>query len=405
MRTDVLILGAGPAGSALARQLAQAGFAVVLADRAAFPRSKPCGEFLSPQCTPLLTGLGLSSLLVDGGAWPVAGLQLGGFGAEATGHFRALPERGPHTAVGYAIRREVFDHALVQAAIAVGVQFLPRHECVDLVRAADGRVLGAMLLTPDGKQRPQLATWTIGADGVHSRVARALGVQRRIEWLDQFALAAHFEGVPASDTARVQLLEGGFFAATTVDNNLFSVNLVLPRQRLRQRTSPDWDAFVSDALADAPEMRERLRAGHRLRPWRGTGPFGFTTTTCTLPGIALVGDAAGYVDPMTGEGIYFALFGARALGEALTVALRDPAHADAAMAGYRRGLADELDARKFASKLLQRAIRRPWLVRPFVRLLRRWPGAADLLVTLTGDTIHPRELLRPSFWKSWRSSA
>ena len=90
MSTDVLILGAGPAGAALARQLALAGFKVVLTDRAAFPRSKPCGEFLSPQCTPYLVALGLPSLLADTGAFAVRGLQLGGFGAQATGHFAPL---------------------------------------------------------------------------------------------------------------------------------------------------------------------------------------------------------------------------------------------------------------------------------------------------------------------------
>lgn len=397
---DVLIIGAGPAGTALATRLARDGFTVAIADRSAFPRRKPCGEFLSPQCVPYLDALGLGGVLDELGAQPVAGMRLLAYGARADGRFRQLPGRPAHDRHGYGVRREHFDHRLLQAACAAGASFLPRHEFVALRRDAGGTVVGADLRGPGGVV-PVAARWLVGADGVHSKVARALGVQRRLGWLDQFALVAHFDGVPPRPEADVHLLPGGFFAATTVDAGVHSVNLVLPRARLSQRGDRDWDQFVADQLAGAPDLQQRLAGARRQRPWRGIGPFGFTTTRTSLPGAALVGDAAGYVDPLTGEGIYFALFGARALGDALAAALHGPATADHALAGYRRARRRELGPRLFAARVLQRALRWPWLVRAALRGLGRRPALADLVVTMTGDTIHPRQLWQPSFWRAF----
>lgn len=402
---DVLVLGAGPAGSALALQLARAGFAVTIADKKSFPRQKPCGEFLSPECLPYLADLGLGQLFETLGAQRVEGMRLSGYGLGADGSFRQLPDRQGHGRIGYGVRRERFDHHMLRAAEDAGVQFLPRHEFVSLQRRSDGRVTGAVLKAADGAAVEIAAKHVVGADGVHSRVAKALGVQRKIAWLDQFALTAHFQGVPAKPRADVHLLPGGFFAATTVDDGLYSLNLVLPKQALAARDGADWDTFVAAYAERSPAIAERLQGATRLLPWRGCGPFGFRTTTPTLPGAWLVGDAAGYVDPLTGEGIYFALFGARALGEALAQSLHSEAAEAAAAADYRRARQRELVPRMNASKLLQRAIRHPWLVRTFLSALGRWPTLADLVVTLTGDTVHPRELLQLRFWQAWRRSA
>ena len=270
MQTDVLILGAGPAGSALARQLAGSGCAVVIADKKDFPRQKPCGEFLSPQCQPLLAELGLPSLLTDLGAHLVTGMRMHGGAAIATGNFRQLAGSDA-PATGFAIRREVFDHALLQAAERQGARVLLRHEFQHLLRDRDGRILGASLTTPDGATITCHARWVVGADGVHSRVARDLDVQRQIAWLEQFALVTHYEGVATMDTAEVHLLRGGFFAATTVDDSRFSLNLVLPKHALKQRGGRSWDEFAASHMAIAPHLQERLRQATRTRPWRGFG--------------------------------------------------------------------------------------------------------------------------------------
>ncbi len=404
MSPDVLVLGAGPAGASVAIHLARAGHSVVIADKKDFPRQKPCGEFLSPECVPYLEELGVADAVRDLAPWQVRGMAMHAAGHRALGRFRRVGTRGAHALTGMGIRREVFDHVLLRGAEAAGAQWLPRHEFVDLVRAADGRVTGARLRTGNGTPFEVRAKWVVGADGVNSGVARDLGVRKAIPWLDRFALAAHFEGVAPDAHAEAHLFPGGFLAATTVDQSIYSVNLIVPRSHLRQRKSADWDEFVSGYLDHAPALKQRLASARRISPWRGIGPMASTTTHQWQPGAALVGDACGYVDPLTGEGIYFALVGGRALGASLASALATPRAEASAMGGYVEARRREIEPRLQGSMMLQRLLRRPLLVKSFFSGAERWQGLADLVVTLTGDTIHPRDLVRPSFWRAFRGA-
>lgn len=396
---DVLILGAGPAGSALAAHLASAGFAVRLADRKAFPRPKPCGEFLSPQCGPLLTELGVDLPLRERGMRTVHGLHLHGFGRRAAGRFRALSPGQPARLAGFGVRREVLDWELLSAARAAGAEWLPRHAVHRLQRNAAGQVCGADLVDGAGVVHPVRARWVVGADGLRSTVARELGWHRPIPWLDRFALVAHFQDVALPEVGEVHLFPGGYFAATAVDAGLFSVNLVVDRAALRDRGG-DWDDFVAERLRLAPAFATRVQGGTRIAPWRGVGPLAGTTVRQTAPGVALVGDAAGYVDPLTGEGVYFALWGARTLADSLAQALHRPAAGDAALRAWQRSRRRELGPRLLLARWLQRGLGHPWLLRTLLSACAAQPRLCDLLVTLTGDTIHPRDLLRPSLWRA-----
>ncbi|MGE3174150.1 MAG: NAD(P)/FAD-dependent oxidoreductase [Planctomycetota bacterium] len=399
---DVLVLGAGPAGSTTATHLARAGFDVVLADQKAFPRQKPCGEFLSPECRPYLAELGVDEVLRAAGVRLVHGMQLHAGDTAARGAFRALGDR-PHAHSGYAVRREVLDLLLLDAARArPEVRWLERARFRELLRGDDGRIVGARLRYGDGELVVR-ARRVIGADGVRSQVAAGLGVQRALGWLDRLALVGRFDGVPPAAAAEVHFVPGGYFAATTVDDDTFHLNLVVDRRAPGLRDG-DLDAFVAAHLQQAPRLQQRMADARRLQPWRGTGPLAFRTTRQALPGAALVGDACGYVDPLTGEGIYFALHGARALAAALEQGRAAPRRAAAALRGYERERRREVGPRSMLSRLLQRGMRRPWIVDRVVGLLAAHPSVCDLLVTMTGDTVHPRDLLRPSFWRQWRAT-
>lgn len=395
-RYDVVIAGAGPAGSATAILLQRQGLRVLLLDKKRFPRFKPCGEFMSPECLPMLARLGLDPHANELGAREVAGMDLHGYGHVSAGRFVDVGRARAPFAHGFALRREVFDAALLAAARAAGAEVHEQTEVQDLLRDGDGAVCGVRVAA-QGRVGEIAARMVIGADGLHSKVARAMGVQRPMPWLDKLALTTRFASVPARERAEVHFFPGGYFAATTVDASLFSLNLVLDRALVRERRG-DWDSFLADYLERVPALRERLAGAQRVEPVRGCGPLACSTTAQTGAGVALVGDACGYVDPVTGEGIFFALRGAELLAPAVGEALAEPACDWRALRGYLAGRRREIGPRLAMAKLLQRGLRSPWLAERVLALLEARPKLTDLLVALTGDYVGGRELLRPSVW-------
>lgn len=399
-RYDVAIVGGGPAGATLALRLSRAGLRIVVFEKKRFPRFKPCGEFMSPECLPILADLGLAENVEALGVARVSGMRLRGYGRSALGEFGDIGAvRAPST-YGWAVRRERFDAALLEAAAnGNGVDVRFGTSVTGVLRSARGAVIGLRVADRRG-ERIVRSRFVVGADGLRSRVARDLGVQRPVPWLDKLALTTRFAGVPPQTRAQVHLFAGGYFAATTVDDDLFSLNLVVDRTAVRAGAG-DWDAFLGRYLERAPHLAECLRGATRVDPVRGCGPLAMTTSRQVFDGAALVGDACGYVDPVTGEGIYFALRGAQLLAPALAHALaRDDVRASA-LRRYARARRVEFGPRMAMARLLQRGLRRPWIAERTLALLAARPRLADLLVAVTGDYVPGRELLRPSVW--WRA--
>jgi flavin-dependent dehydrogenase len=398
---DILIVGAGPAGSSLATRVARRGYDVALLDKKRFPRAKPCGEFLSPECAPLLTELGALERVTARAGRPVRGMRLYGYGHRTAGTFAAIgSSRVPHAIGGYAIAREILDAELLEIARGSGVAVLEGVACHGLLRDR-GAVVGVVASDAGRAPFALRARWTVGADGVRSLVARELGVQRRIPSLDKFALTTHFDGVPASETAELHVFSGGYFAAAPIGPATLSLNLVVDRSRLRARNG-SWDEFLADHLARAPELAQRLADARRVSPVRGVGPLAHRTTAQVFDGAALVGDACGYVDPMTGEGIWFALRTAKLLAAELDRNLASGREPTArALRRYASARRREILPRLLLSRLLQRGLRSETVARAMLRVLEARTGLADLLVSFTGDYVRYRDALRPDVW--WRA--
>lgn len=398
-RFDVAIAGAGPAGSSLALRMAREGFRVALIEPQHFPRFKACGEFMSPECLPMLDDLGVREPVVELGARRIRGMRLFGHATNVSGSYGPLGHALAPFDHGYAVRRERFDHVLLDAALRTGgVELFDGARASGVLRDEDGRAVGLRAARRDGPPLELRATFTIGADGVRSRVAEDLGVRRAIPWLDKLALTTRFRGVPWGDHAEVHLFDGGFFACSPVDGGLLSLNLVVERQRyLASRSTRE--EFLDAHLRAHPALGERVLRGERVDPIRGLGSLACRTTAQAFDGAALVGDACGYVDPVTGEGIFFALRGAEHLARSLSTALHARRSDRASLADYVRGRKRDIEPRAAFGVLLQRGLRHPRVVRTALRWLAAQPDRMDMLVALTGDYVPMSELLRPSVWR------
>lgn len=394
---DVVVAGAGPAGSTTALRLARAGFSVAIVEPKVFPRFKACGEFMSPECLRILGELGLADDLAALGAHEVRGMLLHAGGARAHGRFRDVGRVRAPFDHGWAVRRERFDDVLLDAAVRSGVRLLSGYRATSLLRDGDGVITGLRTRHVSGARADIRARFTIGADGLRSRVARDLGVQRAIPWLDKLAFTTRYADVPWNGPAEVHFFDGGYFACTAVDGGLVSLNLIVERAQFANAPYGR-DEFLERSFVHAEALGERLRRGRRVDPVRGLGPLAGRTTAQTFDGAALVGDACGYVDPVTGEGIFFALTGARLLSESLVAALHARRVDRGSLADYVRGRRAEIEPRAAMATLLQRGLRHPWLVTRALRLLQARPELADVLVSITGDYAPVRELLRPRLW-------
>lgn len=384
---DALVIGAGPAGSASAAFLAEAGWRVLAIDRAVFPREKPCSEYMSPEAVRMLDRLGVTAALCSAGAATLSGSSVtAARGARLVGRFPA--------GRGLSVARRELDHALVGAARARGVEVLEATALERLETEGD-RVTGAVIRGRDGDLRRVHASLTIGADGLRSRVARAIGGQH-LGWPARVAFVAHVEGVPAmADRAEMHVSGQGYVGLNAIGAGITNVALVVPQERAALAAGRV-EAYFMDELDRFPGVRGRVQARRIVREVLVTGPFAARARRVTTPGALLVGDAADFFDPFTGEGICAALTGAGLLAQALGPA-RDRAAIDRALPAYRRARWRRFAGKWAVERLIGYSMMVPGLFDHAVARIGRRRGMADTLVGVTGAVLPARAVLNPFF--------
>ena len=391
---DVLVAGAGPAGSAAAAILARAGHRVLLVDRAAFPRDKACSEYLSPEAVRVLDHLGVVAELEADGAVPLRGtIVTAARGARLEGRFELAGHR-PFRPTGLSVSRRVLDHRLALAARAAGAELLERTTVEELLYHG-GAVAGAVLRGPEGRSAVR-ARLTVGADGLRSRVARRLGPRRRLP-PSRVAFVAHLEGVEGmAQSAEMFVGAAGYVGLNPIGGGRTNAALVVPRDRALGASGRAERFFLETLRAFGPVARRIERAGI-VRPVLATGPFSAWAGRVTADGAALVGDAADFFDPFTGEGIYSALRGAELLAQAALPALERPGPVGRAdLAPYRRARRRTFAGKWAVERLIGYGMLFPRLFdRAVARLERR--GLAHTLIGVTGDFVPARAVLNPAF--------
>jgi len=378
-RWDVIVVGAGPAGSATARLLAKAGARVLLLDRARFPREKPCSEYLSPESTRVLERLGAEVLDAVAAAAP----------ARLTGMKVVAPSGtgvvGRFDTFSFALPRTTFDSVLRDAAEAAGAEVRESVKVEELVY--EGGAVGGVVAraTGNGKRETIRARVVVGADGLRSVVARRLGkVIRTAPY--RVAFTAHVaDACDVDDLGEMHVGRPGYVGLGPIGAGVTTVALVLPLAEARRG-----ERFF-DELNRFPGVRGRFDPKRIVRRVLATGPFARWSRRPAANGALLVGDAADFFDPFTGQGIYSALRGA----ELAAAAIVDTLATGASLQRYARARRREFAGKWLLERLIGVAVGWPALIERVVGRLIRRPELADLLVRATGNCIPARAALAP----------
>ena len=305
---DVLIIGAGPAGSVAATILARAGARVRLLDRAEFPRDKLCGDTVNPGTLALLRRLRLAAS-VEGHGLAVEGMRLtGGNGVVVDGRY-------PDGLLGRAIVRRDVDWSLLSSAVAAGAQFespiAARRAVVEEERGGS-RVAGVLVRRANGAVHKVQARVTIAADGRRSTMAFGLRLATHPPRPRRWAIGAYFADVDGlSSFGEMHVRAGRYIGVAAVPGGVTNVCLVRPF-----RPGEKWWAGALDPasvltreLAGDAMLRDRFARARVAHPPVVLGPLAVDVQPPTMDGLLLAGDAAGFVDPITGDGLRFAIRG------------------------------------------------------------------------------------------------
>ena len=399
-RAQIVVVGGGPAGAATAYYLARAGADVLVLDRARFPRDKPCSEYMSPQASRLLDDIGALDDVESAGAARLAGMQVRApNGVTFHGKFAEVRGYRGYRDRGLALRRTLLDPLLLARARAAGARVVEGARVTGLAFDAARRVTGVEVLDDAGSTRVVHARLVIGADGLRSIVSRRLNLARTRRAQRRLALVSHFAGVEGmSDSGEMHVEDDGYIGLADVGHGLTNVAVVVPVAGAKGASGQP-AAFVDAWIRRRPHLLPRFARAERIGDVLATGPFASAAIRAWAPGAALVGDAADFFDPFTGEGIYAALRGAELLAPRAIAWLdaRTARDADALLAGYERARVNEFSGKWTVERLIGTAVSFPSLMSNGARSLALSPEMAHTIVGVTGDFVPAREVLRPGF--------
>ena len=284
---DVVVVGGGPVGLATAIEARMAGLSVTLIESRTGVIDKACGEGLMPGAVPLLERLG-----VDPDGMPLRGVTYTDGTRSVTHRFR--------TGAGRGVRRTT-----LHAALAARAETLGATRVTGKVDGFEQDATGVEVSVAG--MSPVRASWLLAADGLHSTVRRLAGLERPVRGPRRFGLRRHYAIEPWSEFIEVHWARAAEVYITPVSPQLVGVAVLGP-----QRT--DFDATIAGVpkLAGRPGLAARLAGAEPASELRGAGPFRQRAASPVSGRVLLVGDASGYVDAITGEGLRLGFDQARA---------------------------------------------------------------------------------------------
>ena len=354
---DVIVVGGGPAGSALSAAIAAGGRRVILLDKAAFPRHKACSEYINAGGVELLDEMGMLDEVTRAGAHRMEAMVVHAPGGRQFISDFAKAEPG-RAALG--ISRKRLDHLLLQRASSNGVEVRERAQVRNVIQEY-GRVTG-VVATINGVRETIRASIVIGADGRNSVVTRSLGLNAQVRWPRKTGLVAHYRGVTDLDRfGEMHVGKHGYAGLAPLEDGLTNVAVVADSSAVDGRTG-SVDDFFEQQIQSLPQVSRKLAAAERVGTIRGVGSMAHRARRTTGDGFLLVGDAASFLDPFTGEGIYEALKGAALAAPVVLAALKGGDVSARSLDAYRRARRKTFTAKREVCWIVQGFINAPPLM-------------------------------------------
>ncbi|HEY3734183.1 MAG TPA: geranylgeranyl reductase family protein [Streptosporangiaceae bacterium] len=404
---DVIVVGAGPAGSTTAFYLARAGLDVLLLEKTRFPREKVCGDGLTPRAVKALVAMGIPTDERDG--WiKNKGLRIIGGGARLE---LPWPDLTSYPGYGLVRSRLGFDETLARAAQKAGARLIEGMTVTGpVLDDRTGRITGVIARETiaretgaeagDGAERSYHGRIVIAADGNSSRLSVAMGLRKREDRPLGVAVRTYYRSPRHDDDyleSWLELWDGGrllpgygwIFGAGDGTSN---VGLgLLNTSAAFQHT--DYRALLKRWLAGMP-AEWGYREENRTEPIRGAAlPMGFNRTPHYTNGLLLAGDAGGMVNPFNGEGIAYAMESGEIAARVITQALARPSWpgAERVLSTYPQALRDAYGGYYTLGRLFVRAIGRPELMQFATRHGLRRPTAMRFVLKLLANLTDPRD--------------
>jgi flavin-dependent dehydrogenase len=378
--SDVVIAGAGPAGALAACLLARAGARVTLLDRCRFPRPKLCGDTLNPGAATLLR-LHFDLSPIERRATPITGMLLTGPGPVVI--------RGEYSdeARGLGVTRDVLDAWLVEEAVAAGTTLVEEATVTAPLFEADGTVGGVRVRGRSGSTRAVRGRIVLAADGRRSRLGEACGLSGCAARPRRWAIGAYFEGVAGlTSLGEMHVRDGHYLGvAPTADGRANACLVQAYRQGEGRWPSPD--ALLGARLAADPLLGPRFATATAATRATMLGPLAIDTRVPGRAGLLLLGDAAGFIDPMTGDGIRLALTSAEVAAATASAVLNGAVQPCSAYVSYATALRARVGWKRTFNRAMRGLVSSPRSVTMAARGATLWPGVLRAAIRYAGDEI------------------
>jgi menaquinone-9 beta-reductase len=364
-RFDAAIVGAGPAGSSTAIHLVRKGYSVALLDKAQFPREKLCGDFFNPINWPLLRELEIDNEILACPHEKISMFRFTSFsGDEAE---VSLPGSEDGTCFGLGVRRFDLDYVFLNKSENEGASLFPECKLTDLKREAQSWVLQ---FDRAGVAEKLQARVLIGADGRNS------GVARRLELADPRNMQGRSVGFqfrlkgckPNTGKVEIHLFPGGYAGIVGLGGGTVNLCFAIEKNRLPAGRT---EQFLLDTCLPQNSRLEQILSCVRVSEMRSTYPVYSPPRRAFGEAVLLVGDAARVNEPVTGEGIYFALKSGALAAQTIDQAFQRCDFSVHQLSSYERECRSAFQTRWRVNALIRWLIYRPALLSPLIRFSAR----------------------------------